>query len=59
MDRKIKRLMDSVELRRKLGQAGRQTVEREYSAKVVAPKVFDIFNSVARKEKYLQQTASA
>jgi glycosyltransferase involved in cell wall biosynthesis len=55
---KLKRLMDSVELRRKLGQAGRQTVEREYSAKVVAPKVFDIFNSVARKEKYLQQTAS-
>ena len=54
---KIKKLMDSVELRRKLGQAGRETVEREYSAKVIAPKVFDIFKSVAKKEKH--QTAKA
>jgi glycosyltransferase involved in cell wall biosynthesis len=54
---KLRRLMDSVELRQKLGQAGRKTVEQEYSAKVVAPKVFDIFNSVVKKEKY--RTASA
>lgn len=55
---KLKRLLDSVGLRRKLGQAGRKTVEQEYSAKVIAPKVFDIFNSVVKKEKYLHQTAS-
>ncbi len=54
---KLKRLLDSVELRRKLGQAGRKTVEREYSAKVIAPKVFEIFSAVVKKEKY--RTASA
>jgi glycosyltransferase involved in cell wall biosynthesis len=56
---KLKRLMDSVELRRKLGQAGRKSVEREYSAKVIAPKVFDIFNSVVKKEKHYTASAKA
>lgn len=56
---KLNRLMDSVELRRKLGQSGRKTVEQEYSTKVIAPKVFDIFNSLVKKEKPLRQTASA
>lgn len=42
---KIKLLIHSPELRRKLGRAGRATVEREYSARVVAPKVLDIFRS--------------
>jgi glycosyltransferase involved in cell wall biosynthesis len=55
---KLKRLMDSVELRRKLGREGRKTVEQEYSAKVIAPQVFDIFNSVVKKGKYLSQTAT-
>ncbi len=41
--RKIKGLMGSVELRKKLGKAGRETVEREYSAKTVAPRVLELF----------------
>lgn len=45
---KIKLLIHSHELRRKLGRAGRATVEREYSARVVAPKVLDIFRSAAK-----------
>lgn len=56
---KLNGLMDSVELRRKIGQAGRRTVEQSYSAKVVAPQVFEIFSRAAKKEKYLQQSASA
>lgn len=42
---KLKRLLHSPELRRKLGRAGRETVECEYSAKVVASRVLDIFRS--------------
>ncbi len=45
---KIKQLIHSPELRRKLGRAGRETVEREYSAKVVAPKVLEVFRSAAK-----------
>ena len=44
---KIKRLIHSPELRRKLGRSGRETVKREYSAKVVAPKVLEVFRSAA------------
>jgi glycosyltransferase involved in cell wall biosynthesis len=46
---KISHLIHSPDLRRKLGFAGRETVEREYSAKVVAPKVLDIFRLAAAK----------
>lgn len=42
---KIKLLMNSPELRRAVGLAGRDTVEREYSAKVIAPRVLEIFRS--------------
>ncbi len=42
---KIKMLIHSAALRRKIGVAGRETVEREYSAKVVAPRVFEVFRS--------------
>lgn len=45
---KIKLLIHSPELRRKLGRAGRETVEHEYSAKVVAPKVLEIFRAAAK-----------
>jgi len=45
---KIKRLIHSTELRRNLGRTGRETVEREYSAKVVAPKVLQVFRSAAK-----------
>ena len=44
--------MNSVELRRKLGQAGRKTVEEKYSAKVIAPKVLELFDSIMKKNKY-------
>jgi glycosyltransferase involved in cell wall biosynthesis len=43
---KLKRLLASAELRRKLGAAGRRTVEEKYSAKVQAPRVFQILTSV-------------
>ena len=44
---KLKRLLDSFELRRKLGAAGRRTVEEKYSARVQAPRVFQILSTVA------------
>jgi glycosyltransferase involved in cell wall biosynthesis len=40
---KIKQLMRSAELRKTLGRAGRETVEREYSARAVAPRVLEVF----------------
>lgn len=46
---KIKRLIHSADLRRKLGKAGRETVEREYSAKAIAPKVLEVFRGSVRK----------
>ena len=48
---KIKRLIHSPELRQKLGYAGRETVEREYSAKVVAPTVLEVFRSAVKRSQ--------
>ncbi|MBK8465486.1 MAG: glycosyltransferase family 4 protein [Chloracidobacterium sp.] len=48
---KIKRLIHSPELRQKLGRSGSETVEREYSAKVVAPKVLEVFRSTMNSSK--------
>ena len=45
---KLSLLIDSAELRRRLGQAGRETVEAWYSAEVQVPRVFQIFKSAAR-----------
>lgn len=42
---KIRMLMHSAELRQKLGKAGRRTVEHDYSAKVIAPKVLQVFRA--------------
>lgn len=47
---KLKRLLESAELRRKLGAAGRRTVEEKYSARVQAPRVFQILTSVVQKK---------
>lgn len=44
---KIKQLIHNPELRHSLGRAGRQTVERDYSAKAIAPRVLDIFRAAA------------
>jgi len=41
-------LINSAELRRRLGQAGRETVEAWYSAEVQVPRVYQIFKSAAR-----------
>ncbi len=48
---KLKLMLHSPELRQKIGMAGRKTVEDEYSAKVIAPKVLEIFRSVATAAK--------
>ncbi|HEY8412954.1 MAG TPA: glycosyltransferase family 4 protein, partial [Pyrinomonadaceae bacterium] len=45
---KLTRLLRSAELRRRLGDAGRATVEQKYSAVIQAPRVYEIFNSVLR-----------
>lgn len=49
---KLKQLMHSPELRQKLGRAGRETVEREYSAKAIAPKVLDVFRTATKTKKF-------
>jgi len=43
---KLKQLLRSAELRRRLGDAGRATVEEKYSAATQAPRVYEIFKSV-------------
>jgi glycosyltransferase involved in cell wall biosynthesis len=43
---KLTRLLRSAELRQRLGQAGRATVEQKYSAITQTPRVYEIFKSV-------------
>lgn len=45
---KLTRLLRSRELRQRLGQAGRATVEQKYSAIIQTPRVYEIFKSVLR-----------
>ena len=45
---KLSRLLRSRELRQRLGQAGRATIEQKYSAITQAPRVYEIFESVLR-----------
>ena len=45
---KLTRLLRSRELRQRLGQAGRATVEQKYSAITQSPRVYEIFKSVLR-----------
>ena len=49
---KIKKLIHSVELRKKLGVAGRETVVKNYSANAQAPRVLEVFRSVAKEKVY-------
>jgi len=44
--KKLKILFHDAEARKKLGKAGRKTVEEKYSAQVQAPRVYKIFASV-------------
>jgi glycosyltransferase involved in cell wall biosynthesis len=46
---KLSRLLRSHELRQRLGQAGRATIEQKYSAITQAPRVYEIFKSVLRE----------
>jgi len=48
---KMKRLLHSTALQKQIGTAGRQTVVEKYSAKVTAPRVFEIFSEVVNKGK--------
>ncbi|HEU4507904.1 MAG TPA: glycosyltransferase family 4 protein [Pyrinomonadaceae bacterium] len=48
---KLSRLIRSHELRQRLGQAGRVTIEEKYSAKTQSPRVYEIFKSVLRDAK--------
>lgn len=52
----ITSLLHSSEMRRRVGLAGRQTVEREYSAKAIAPKVLEIFRATARRSVSVART---
>ncbi len=48
---KLDRLLTSADLRRQLGGAARATVENEYSARVHAPRVFEVFSSTVRESQ--------
>ena len=48
---KLKRLLHSFELRKKLGLAGRETVEESYSAESQAPRVLEVFEKVLEQNK--------
>ena len=61
---KMGQLLKSVEMRDRLGKAGRQTVEEKYSATSQAPRVYDIFRSVLRRadskvDTFVQSTSAA
>ena len=43
---KLSALLASAELRKRIGRAGRQTVEAGYSSRVQAPRVLEVFKSV-------------
>jgi glycosyltransferase involved in cell wall biosynthesis len=57
--RKLKDLIHSSELRKRIGDAGRRTVEEKYSARVHAPRVFEIFRSVVSTGKRSASNRSA
>jgi len=42
---KIKLMIHSAAVRRRIGIAGRETVEKDYSARVVAPRVLEVFET--------------
>jgi glycosyltransferase involved in cell wall biosynthesis len=48
---KLSQLIIDRDLRRRLGDAGRETVVEKYSALVTAPRVYELFKSVVEKSK--------
>jgi glycosyltransferase involved in cell wall biosynthesis len=55
---KLSRLLRSAELRQRLGQAGRATVEHKYSAITQTPRVYEIFKSVIGHEFPVKSAAA-
>ena len=55
---KLSRLLRSAELRQRLGQAGRATVEQKYSAITQTPRVYEIFKSVIGHEFPVKSAAA-
>lgn len=49
---KMRNLLRSPEMRERLGEAGRHTVEHQYTAAVQAPRVLQIFRAAAGLESY-------
>ncbi|MDD5543262.1 MAG: glycosyltransferase family 4 protein [Acidobacteriia bacterium] len=47
---KLSRLMGDAELRRRLGRAGRATVDASYSARVQAPRLAEVFKRACQKQ---------
>jgi glycosyltransferase involved in cell wall biosynthesis len=56
---KLGALVRSAELRRRIGLAGRATVEQTYSNNVQSPRVFDIFHSVVSQKSQPARVAQA
>ena len=48
---RLRELLRSAELRNRIGQAGRATVEQTYSAKAQAPRVYEIFRGLVSQAK--------
>ncbi|HYJ90809.1 MAG TPA: glycosyltransferase, partial [Pyrinomonadaceae bacterium] len=48
---KLTTLIQSYELRQRIGKKGRLTVEKQYSAEVQAPRVLEVFESAIREPK--------
>ena len=48
---RLKKLINSAEMRKTIGLAGRKTVEENYSAKSQAPRVLEIFESVVKEKQ--------
>jgi glycosyltransferase involved in cell wall biosynthesis len=48
---KLKLLIHSSEVRKRIGDAGRRTVEEKYSSRVQVPRVFEIFESVVKEKQ--------
>jgi len=50
-EQSLARLLSDVSLRRELGRAGRATVEQEYSARIHAPRVAEVFRGAAWRSR--------
>jgi glycosyltransferase involved in cell wall biosynthesis len=46
---KLSRLIEDAQLRRQMGQAGRQTVEQKYSLHAQAPRLLAVLEAAARR----------